>query len=630
MIKPGNRTRPTPGVHVRWVAPRNRRRLGLAAAVALPEFPVISASLGLLVVAVANNLAEEGEQLGRPLFWVGYLAIVLPIMAALAHRDTGRRAHVALLAVLAAALYLVKVLHEPTGFVFHDEFGHWGTAYAISRSHQLFSQNPLLSVSPFYPGLELLTNALASVGGMSITTAGTIVVGMAKVCLLVGLYVAYSMVASPRLAALAACFYAANPNFLYFDSQFSYESLAIPLAVMAALAVVRFRSRAAEVAVPALLAAAVVTTHHLTSYALAGFFGIATLSSRFGRAGTRRGWKLLAAFACWTAGLAAVWAAFVAPTVGGYLLPVLRGAVSSVTSVLTGERAARRPFHAPSADLAPHWERAVTVASVGLVVACIFVGIGILWRTRRGVGVAWALAAIALVYPVLILFRLGRGGTELASRSTEFSYVGVAFLLALCAARAVGPSPLARRPYRRSGRVVTFLAAVACIFIGGVELGWAPVALQPGPYLPGANARSITQQGKSAAVWARRFLPAGSRIFTDKATALMMGSYGRLHPQLGYIHGAPLARLMTSPRFDAEDRRIIKRDALQYLIVDTRLSTAVPADGFYFYPKEPDAYEYRRPIPQSGLTKFSTARKLDKLYTDGPVTIYGTRRVPPP
>ena len=301
-----------------------------------------------------------------------------------------------------------------------------------------------------------------------------------------------------------------------------------------------------------------------------------------------------------------------------------------MVSVITGSHAARRPFHAPAADLAPKWERIATIGSVFLVIACILAGLGILWRMRRSRDANWALAAVALLYPLLLAFRLGRGGAELANRSTEFSYFGVAYLLALCATQTLGWAARARGALRWPGGIGASLAAAALVFLGGFELGWAPVALQPGPYLPGANSRSITEEGKSAAVWAGRFLPPGSRVFTDKATALLMGSYGRLDPQIGYVRGAPLARLMTSARFDPSDRRIIKKDALQYIIVDKRLSTAVPADGFYFYPNEPNAYEYGQPIPRPRLTKCATVRSLVKVFTNGSVTIYGTRRVSAP
>src|SRR5207247_3182559 len=127
--------------------------------------------------------------------------------------------------------------------------------------------------------------------------------------------------------------------------------------------------------------------------------------------------------------------------------------------------------------------------------------------------------------------RLGRGGAELANRSTEFSYFGVAYLLALCATQTLGWAARARGALRWPGGIGASLAAAALVFLGGFELGWAPVALQPGPYLPGANSRSITEQGTSAAVWAGRFLPSGSRLFTHMRTAFQVGSYALLPPQ---------------------------------------------------------------------------------------------------
>ena len=42
---------------------------------------MVAAGAGLLVIAIADNLARTASTGARPLFWAGYLAIVLPIAA---------------------------------------------------------------------------------------------------------------------------------------------------------------------------------------------------------------------------------------------------------------------------------------------------------------------------------------------------------------------------------------------------------------------------------------------------------------------------------------------------------------------------------------------------------------------
>ena len=69
--------------------------------------------------------------------------------------------------------------------------------------------------------------------------------------------------------------YAAIANFLFFDAQFAYESVAIPLGAFLVYLALRPRASGLRSALPGaaaliLTAAALATTHHLTSWVFAG------------------------------------------------------------------------------------------------------------------------------------------------------------------------------------------------------------------------------------------------------------------------------------------------------------------------------------------------------------------------
>jgi hypothetical protein len=68
-----------------------------------------------------------------------------------------------LLVLLAGVgLYMIKVMHSPIHFTFYDELLHYRTAANILETGFHFQENPLLPVSPLYPGLENVAVALAS------------------------------------------------------------------------------------------------------------------------------------------------------------------------------------------------------------------------------------------------------------------------------------------------------------------------------------------------------------------------------------------------------------------------------------------------------------------------------------
>src|SRR5690606_39911035 len=104
---------------------------------------------------------------GQLLFWTGLLLILFPTVWRLLQPQVDRKERALLLALLSLSLYLVKMLHSPLLFTFHDELVHWKTAQDIQISGRLFQPNPLIPTSPLFPGLEIITAAIASASGLS-------------------------------------------------------------------------------------------------------------------------------------------------------------------------------------------------------------------------------------------------------------------------------------------------------------------------------------------------------------------------------------------------------------------------------------------------------------------------------
>jgi len=204
----------------------------------------LSAAAGVLVAAAAytaGRLGHAGASWADRMYWLGQLLILTPVAARLlSRRALAASETVTLVVVLTVAEYLVKVCYSPAAFTYADELMHWRTATDISQTGRLFTANNLLPISPYYPGLEEVTSALASITGLSIFTSGLIVAGAAHLLFVGVLFLLFRYVSgSHRIAGVALLLYASESLFQSFDSMFVYQTLALPFLGLTVLAVYR-------------------------------------------------------------------------------------------------------------------------------------------------------------------------------------------------------------------------------------------------------------------------------------------------------------------------------------------------------------------------------------------------------
>ena len=452
---------------------------------------------GLLVVseALLYSRSHTGSGEAQFWFWVGLLAIVLPCTALLAGRTATRTERVVAVVVLAVLLYLVKVVHDPFTFTYSDEWVHAFNAKQVLGTGALYHSNPIVPVSARYPGLEAATSAIATMTGLSVFVSGLILVGAARLVGALALFhLLERLTSSERIAGIGVLVYAANPNFLFWGVQYSYESLALPLVFLTLLAasaatgppraaadsgtgtladvVAGERPERLGWALAALLSiSAVVVTHHVSAFILSGSLILVCLVAQVSRAGRTQAPWLLAAYS--TAATLA-WLFVVAPQTVGYLTPVLAGAFHQTVGALLGHVHGRAPFSNGGgagssgglpATVAPFWQRAVTIASIGLITVSVVVGLFELRRRRTRNAYAIALGLAGLAYVAVLPMRLVPAAWETSNRASEFLFAGVALLVALAATR------IWSRPRLFA---VGATCAVAVIFVGGVVAGWPP------------------------------------------------------------------------------------------------------------------------------------------------------------
>ncbi len=558
-----------------------------------PEVLVL-VGLGLLLVALGDGMARSSGALAVPLFWAGLAVIGAPIAVRLLGEGTSRRERLWLVSILGIAFYLVKVIHDPLQFTFYDELLHLRTAEDILRTGRLFGDNSLLPASPLYPGLEILTSVVSSVTGASVYDAGLVIVGAARLIVVVGLFLLYErLTTSHRAAGVGVLVYAANPQFLYFNAQFSYESLGIALTVLVLGLASSYGSRWRGLIATAVVGFGVVVSHHLTAYVLTGILGGWALITRM-RGMPRSSWRAPATLFVAMIAFIAGWIIFVASETIPYLGPRFADALELI-GLLTGQTQVRELFAGPPSGLAAPWERFLAYASVLIVLAVLPLGLWRLWRAFRRVPLAVTLGLVAATYPVTLLLRLSQRGSEEATRTPEFVFLGVGLLAGLVVIadwraplRRVAPTiHAALSPQRLRWLNAAGVLAFLVLLGGSVVIGTPAWARQPGPYLASADPRSIEPNGKLAAVWALDHLGPDNRIVADRINRILMGSYGRQDAVTVFRDGLSTWRLFTEPVVDTKALDILAAGHIDYLVVDLRLVGVDPFTRSFFEAGEP-------------------------------------------
>ena len=591
---------------------------GLGASRGLLAPLAVVGSAGLLAVSLACMLSRSNPQSdwAQTLFWGGLCLIVLPPAARLTAAGAARAERAGSLLVIGVLLYLVKVVHDPFGFTYADEWVHVYNAQQISHTGSLFHANPIIPVTARYPGLEGVTAGVAALTHLSTFVSGVIVVGAARLVFVLALFLLVERITgSARIAGFAGIVYSTNPNFLFWSAQYSYESIALPLALFAVVAVVKrwpivgssLSEKVAWSVVACLATIATVMSHHLTAFALCGFL-VAACAVAWVRRSTRREapWAL-AGFAI---AATALWVREVAPGTGHYLFPVFaRGFHQTVATVL-GHTTGRSPFGgaAPGQLVAPTWQRLVALASVGLIALALPFGLIELRRRSFRDPFAVVLAVAAVAYVAVMPMRLVPAAWETSNRSSEFLFVGIALTLALALSRL-------RVPYRLS--TVAPCACIAVLLIGGTVAGWPPRVLLALPYRAHADGGAeIVPQPEAVAVWARTTLGPGRRFVAPEAVGRELLVHGR---QTVFVTSAPFnaATILFEGTMTSGIVAGLTAHSIGYVAEDRFVAGDDSMAGYFFRSAESE----KRVDPRA-LEKFDSYPGVDRLLDSGDIAIY--------
>ena len=584
--------------------------------------------LGLFAEGVAMAVAPRHPGVGQMLFFVATVVPFAIFLTVLMVPRLGSLREITL-AILGLYPALVYRMSSPIVLAGYDEHLHAQSLMNLLLGAGLFSPNPSLRVSPYYPGLELFTGVVIRLTGLPVVLAMSLVVLLCRLLLVLLIYHSALLVSpSRRGASLVVAFYAVSPEFYSFNSGFSYQTLALTLGLggifllrRAQLADYAVARRLSLIASLVLIACAV--THHATSWMVLAFLIAWAAMSRKGER------KLLARAAVVMGVAVAICTAALTPLLAAYYLPIASAVVQTTVAFLRGTSGHHVFGGYAGTPPPPDWER---VTLVIYILACTFAALVCAWIMLRQAfrnrdGMLGLLGALDLAFLVTSASHFYPSVGELGNRASTFLFLPLALSCSLIIQRhpRVTRRPAQTRDPLRTAVLIPLIGGTTIIYLGGVLLGSNPDWNRlPGPYLVSADFRTQDPETLAAVDWAATHLPTGSTVAADRVPAVLLESQARLWPKIAPQQGFVPAQLYFSATWGPQETAIVKDLNIDYLYVDRRLADSLPYLGYYI--SQGETLKPTR-ITVADVTKFAHVPGLKAVYHHGPVTIYNTERL---
>lgn len=577
------------------------------------------AAIGVLIASgafAAGRLGYADSPWANRAYWLGQAFVLVPVAARLLSRRRLSNGDVlTLVVVLTIAEYILKICYSPLQFTFQDEFLHWRGTENLLLTGNPYTPNYGIPIGPHYPGLELATVALIQSTGLSIFTAGALLIGVAHLMFVCTLYWIFRTVGrSHRIGGIAVLIYYATPGFTSFNSMFVYETLALAflgLTVMAALKVSTEESRGERISwyvIGILGIAGTVITHHVTSYMLTGALILVSVAGMI--TSSRQTAVRVGILAVISAGAVAAWIFLVAPDTLSYFQPTVQGMTQGLNALMAGGKSGGATGGDTSSS--PIGDLLLEGIAVLILASLILIGAWHVWRRYKFQPWILAMALGSLFWFGLLAVRVGTpDGQELAGRAETYIDIPLSLLGALALTKLVNMRLLRRRA---SAAITVVAVGVLTLVFDGLANGWPPYWERlPGPFQVGGVERAVEPEEVQTADWTLSALGQGKNIAADIGIYPILAGYGDQNPlqAVDYLYTTPTYTPAIAAEAAAQD--------VQYVLVDRRMSTALSEQGSYFMGSSSSP---TKPLPLADLTKYDHVPGVPRIYDSGDIVIY--------
>ncbi|TQF06367.1 hypothetical protein E6W39_34355 [Kitasatospora acidiphila] len=594
----------------------------------------LTATAGAVLIAVAFSMAatDSADTAHYAVFWAGMLLFFCPAAVVLTARQVAPRVRIGWLLGYGLFSYVPKLLRNPGQPLFHDEIAHWRQATDLAANGQLFAQNHLIGIVARFPGLHIVTASISDATGLTVWQSALVVMVVAHVLALFGAFLlGEALFGSLRAGALVALVYSLNSSFIYFDTEYAYESLAMPfflwcLACLAKAHRAKERPERLRWTVGAVLAGCgAVPTHHLTTVLMTALLALLTVVAMVAALrGTapREKAVTIGTVALLVGGAGVLWLVLAAPATFAYLSPYMGGGAKQLLHMFSGGKGTRSLF---KASTEPFYERytAFTVPLLSFALAA-----WALWRRRRQPGglfggdpLMLGLSLFGLLYFPSLPFIMVEFGAEGARRTWGFTWIGLGVLLTPVLVLALDRLGELRGRRWRAGALVAVLVAGDAL-MGNVAAGLDEDYRFPGTPVFGSDTRSVTAEAVGTAAWFKAHLGAKLHVVSDRYTGLVLVREADAEPAQPakgfptydlYFNSTPPTPFLV---------RELDSSNYTYLVIDKRTATQLPEIGVYFEPDEPFAFGGTSPIGVQNLDRYNYLPWTTKVYESDAYAIY--------